>query len=156
MFGLLAVSVAADTLPSSDPIFSAVLTDLEGKPVSLAEYKGKLVVVNFWATWCAPCRTEIPYLEEGYKKYGPRGVVFLGAAVEDDPAFVKDFAKANGITYPLAMAGKEKGIALLQLLGNRIAGLPYTVVIDRHGGVLAVKRGILTPQRLQQILDPAL
>lgn len=145
---------AADAMPSSDPIFAAVLAGLDGKPVALAELKGKVVVLNFWATWCAPCRTEIPHLEDGHRKYGPRGVVFIGAAVEDNADSVRDFTKAYGITYAVAMAGKEKGIALLQSLNNKIAGLPYTVVLDRQGNVVAAKRGILTPARLQQILDP--
>lgn len=155
-FGLPGIASAADVLPPAGPIFAAAVNDLEGKPMSLTEFKGKVIVLNFWATWCAPCRKEIPALEEGYRKYGPRGVEFIGAAMEDDPAQIKAFASANGITYPLAIVGREKGIALLQALGNRIAGLPYTVVIDRQGVVVGVKRGVLTSQRLQQLLDPAL
>ncbi|MDD5329205.1 MAG: TlpA disulfide reductase family protein [Sulfuricella sp.] len=155
-FGLFSTPAAADALPAAEPVLTATLAGLDGKPLALAGLKGKVAVVNFWATWCTPCRTEIPALEDAYKKYGPRGVAFVGAAVEDDADLVREFAQANGITYPVAMAGKEKGIALLQALGNKIAGLPYTVVLDRQGNVLAVKRGILTPQRLQQILEPAL
>lgn len=147
---------AAAAMPSSDPVFAAVFAGLDGKPVALADLKGKVAVLNFWATWCAPCRTEIPHLEEGHRKYGPRGVVFVGAAVEDNADSVRDFAKVYGITYPVVMAGKDKGIALLQSLDNKIAGLPYTVVLDRQGNVVAAKRGILTPVRLQQILDPLL
>lgn len=168
VFGLWAVSAAvvgaeapakpivAEAMPSADPIFAAVLAGFDGKPVALAELKGKVVVLNFWATWCTPCRTEIPHLEDGHRKYGPRGVAFLGAAVEDNADSVRDFAKAYGITYPVAMAGKDKGIALLQSLNNKIAALPFTVVLDRQGNVVAAKRGILTPARLQQILDPLL
>jgi thiol-disulfide isomerase/thioredoxin len=148
--------VAAESMPSSDPIFAAVLADFDGQPVALAELKGKVVVLNFWATWCTPCRTEIPHLEEGHRKYGPRGVMFIGAAIEDNADSVRDFVKAYGITYPVAMAGKDKGITLLQAINNKIAGLPYTVVLDRQGNVVAAKRGILTPARLQQILDPLL
>ena len=159
MLSLIAgASIAAEieSMPSADPVFAATLADFDGKPVPLAELKGKLAVLNFWATWCGPCRIEIPHLVEAQEKYGPRGVVFMGAAVEDNADSVRDFGKAYGITYPVAMAGKEKGIALLRALGNKIAGLPFTIVLDRQGNIVAAKRGIMTPARLQQILDPLL
>lgn len=156
LMGSVALAAEIESMPSADPVFAATLADFDGKPVPLAELKGKLAVLNFWATWCGPCRTEIPHLVEAQEKYGPRGVVFLGAAVEDNADAVRDFGKANGITYPVAMAGKEQGIALLRALGNKIAGLPFTIVLDRQGNIVAAKRGIMTPARLQQILDPLL
>lgn len=165
VFGLMAgaglmagTSVAAEmgVMPSADPVFAATLTDFDGKPVPLAELKGKLVVLNFWATWCGPCRMEIPHLIEAQEKYGPRGIVFMGAAVEDNADSVRDFGKAYGITYTVVMAGKDQGIALLRALGNKIAGLPFTIVLDRQGNVVAAKRGIMTPALMQQILDPLL
>lgn len=159
VFGLMAgTSIAAETeaMPSADPVFAATLADFDGKPVPLAELKGKLVVLNFWATWCGPCRMEIPHLIEAQEKYGPRGIVFIGAAVEDNADSVRDFAKAYGISYTVAMAGKDQGIALLRALGNKIAGLPFTIVLDRQGNIVAAKRGIMTPALMQQILDPLL
>jgi thiol-disulfide isomerase/thioredoxin len=157
-FSLMAASVAAEieTMPSAAPVFAATLADFDGKPVPLAELKGKLVVLNFWATWCGPCRMEIPHLIEAQEKYGPHGIVFMGAAVEDNADSVRDFGKTYGINYTVAMAGKDQGIALLRALGNKIAGLPFTIVLDRQGNVIAIKRGIMTPARLQQILDPLL
>ena len=158
MILMAGASVAAeiDSMPSADPVFAATFADFDGKPVSLTELKGKLVVLNFWATWCGPCRMEIPHLVEAQEKYGPRGIVFMGAAVEDNAESVRDFGKAYGINYLVVMAGKDKGIALLRALGNKIAGLPYTIVLDRQGRIVAVKRGVMTPARLQQILDPLL
>lgn len=151
-------SVAAELqpMPSADPVFSATLSDFDGKPVPLAELKGKLLVLNFWATWCGPCRTEIPHLIEAEEKYAPRGVVFMGAAVEDNADSVRDFGKAYGINYTVVMAGKDQGIALLRALGNKIAGLPFTIVLDRKGNIVAAKRGIMTPVLMQQILEPLL
>lgn len=158
MILMAGASVAAeiDSMPSADPVFAATFADFDGKPVPLTELKGKLVVLNFWATWCGPCRMEIPHLVEAQEKYGPRGIVFMGAAVEDNAESVRDFGKAYGINYLVVMAGKDKGIALLRALGNKIAGLPYTIVLDRQGRIVAVKRGVMTPARLQQILDPLL
>lgn len=149
---------AADTsaMPSSEPIFAATLADMSGEPLPLSTLKGRVTVLNFWATWCTPCRNEIPHLIESYETYSPRGVIFLGAAVEDGTEAVQTFAKSYGMNFPLAIAGRERGIALLQALGNRIAGLPYTVVLDRHGNVVAVRRGVMTSDRLRQILDPLL
>lgn len=151
-------SVAAEIepMPSAAPVFAATLADFDGKPVPLAELRGKLVVLNFWATWCGPCRTEIPHLIQAQEKYGPRGIVFIGAAVEDNADSVRDFGRAYGINYIVAMAGKDKGIALLRALGNKIAGLPFTIVLDRQGNIVAAKRGIMTPALMQQILDPLL
>ncbi|MBU1690793.1 MAG: TlpA family protein disulfide reductase [Gammaproteobacteria bacterium] len=145
-----------ELMPSADPVFATTLADFDGRPVPLVELKGKLVVLNFWATWCGPCRTEIPHLIEAQEKYGPRGIVFMGAAVEDNADSVRDFGKAYGINYPVLMAGKEKGIALLRALGNKIAGLPFTIVLDRQGNIVAAKRGIMTPALLQKTLDPLL
>lgn len=157
LFSLAVVpAIAADTaaMPSAEPIFAATLADLGGKPVPLATLQGKVTVLNFWATWCTPCRNEIPHLVESFEKYSPRGVMFLGAAVEDDVETVQTFAKSYGMNFPLVMAGRDQGITLLQALGNRIAGLPFTVVLDRQGNVVAVRRGVMTSARLQQILDP--
>jgi thiol-disulfide isomerase/thioredoxin len=159
LLGLVAapvVTAETEVMPSSAPAFAATFKTLDGKPITLAEWKGRVVVLNFWATWCPPCRTEIPHLEAGRKKYASRGVVFIGAAIEDKADSVRDFAKAYDITYPVVMAGSDNGIALLQALGNKAAGLPFTMVLDRQGNVAAVKLGILTPVRLQQILDPLL
>lgn len=149
--------LAADAaLPAAEPIFAATLTDLEGRQVPLTTLRGKVTVLNFWATWCMPCRNEIPHLVESFDKYSPRGVAFLGAAVEDDVETVRAFAKSYGMNFPLVMAGRDQGIALLQSLGNKIAGLPFTVILDRQGNVVAVRRGVMTSSRLQQILDPLL
>ena len=155
---MVGASVAAEmqAMPSADPVFAATLADFDGKPVALAELKGKLVVLNFWATWCGPCRTEIPHLIEAQEKYGPRGIVFMGAAVEDNADSVRNFVKTYGITYTVVMAGTDQGIALLRALGNQIAGLPFTIVLDRQGNIVAAKRGIMTPALMQQILDPLL
>lgn len=156
---LWSLGALAGDAPNSDfstgvAIFAATLDDLDGKPVALADYRGKILVLNFWATWCPPCRKEIPDLVEIHNRYGGRGVALVGVAVEEK-ARVPDFVKANNINYRILL-GKDKGIELLQALGNKSAGLPYTVVLDRQGNAVFAKRGALTRERLEQVLDPLL
>jgi thiol-disulfide isomerase/thioredoxin len=145
---------AADNYPPSAPIFAATLDNLEGKPLPLADFRGKPLVLNFWATWCPPCRKEIPELIEFHKRHVSRGVTLIGITVEDQ-ARVAEFVAATPIPFPV-LVGRDKGIALLQALGNQSAGLPYTVVLDRQGNIVFIKRGALTRERLEQVIAPLL
>jgi peroxiredoxin len=147
-------SAAAEGFPSSEPVFAATFEDMEGRPVALAAYRGKPLVLNFWATWCPPCRKEIPELVEFHRRHAARGVALIGLAVEDR-ARLPEFIDANAINYPV-LAGRDKGVALLQALGNQSAGLPYTVVIDRQGNIVYTRRGTVTRERLEQVLEPLL
>lgn len=149
------LTVMAETGTSSAPLYAAAFTGMDGQPVSLAQLRGKVAVVNFWATWCPPCRKEMPDLVAAYAKNQDQGVAFIGIAVEDDTDLVKEFARAHEINFPLA-TGKEKGIALMQALGNSVAGLPYTLVLDSQGNIVATKRGPISPARLEQALQAAI
>jgi len=152
---LLVQSIQAADMPSPAPLYEASFNDLAGQPIALEQFKGKVAVVNFWATWCPPCRKEIPDLVEAHAQHRERGVAFLGIAVEDNRELVQDFARTYGINYPL-VAGKEQGIALMQALGNQAAGLPFTLVLDAQGNVVAAKRGAMNAARLEQALQAAL
>lgn len=145
---------AADGI-SSAPLYQASFNNLEGQPVALEQLRGKVAVVNFWATWCPPCRKEIPDLIEAQEQYRERGVAFLGIAVEDNNALVQDFARTYGINYP-QVSGKEQGIALMQKLGNQAAGLPFTLVLDAQGKIVDTRRGAMSAARLEQALQEAL
>ena len=102
------------------------LRDLKGNQVSLSALKGKPVVLNFWATWCLPCRAEIPYLEALYTKYKGQGLVILGANTETDYMKVKRFAQSR-ISYTVLLDGST------QAEGYEIRGIPCTYYIDRKG-----------------------
>lgn len=146
LFALLAVSASAEEMPAAAPLFTLTLNNAEDKPLQLASFKGKPLVVNFWARWCGPCRKEIPDLAEMHAKYKGKGLVVVGIAIED-PAnrdSVREFAKAYEMNYTLLVAGVEKGIELMQALGNPKSGLPFTVVIDRSGKVVAKKLGAMS------------
>jgi thiol-disulfide isomerase/thioredoxin len=131
---------------------SATLVDLAGKPRQAAEWDGRILVWNFWATWCAPCREEIPLLAVASEKYGPSGVEIVGIAV-DNAAKVREFSSSFHIPYPILIADAE-GLDLMRRLGNSSGGLPYTVVVDRQGGVVHRKLGALKPAELDAILGP--
>jgi peroxiredoxin len=133
-------TLAQADMPASEPLFAATLRDLDDKPAALANWRGKPLVVNFWARWCGPCRVEIPELNKARAKYKARGAEVLGIGLEDKPEAVREFAKAYEMDYPVLLA-KEQGIPLMQALGNTKAGLPFTLAIDRHGKVVYKKLG---------------
>lgn len=158
LFALLTVSASAEEMPAAAPLFALTLNNAEDKPLQLASLKGKPLVVNFWARWCGPCRKEIPDLAEMHAKYKGKGLVVVGIAIED-PAnrdSVREFAKAYEMNYTLLVAGVEKGIELMQALGNPKSGLPFTVVIDRSGKVVAKKLGAMSRADMEAAIGQVL
>lgn len=147
-------SVAESAGPSVEALFAASYPDLNGREQPLAQWRGKVLVVNFWAAWCPPCRTEIPDFIQLQDKYGKQGLQFVGIALDQkDP--VQAFADEIGINYPVLL-GKESAAEVARLAGNRLSGLPYTVVIDRQGSVIAGKIGGATLAELEPIIKPLL
>jgi len=159
LIGLLAVSGArADEPVNFFATPNVTFAQPGGGSLQIDSLKGRPTVVNFWATWCPPCREELPLLVKIHarydKKYGDK-VGFLGLAVEDNVEFVGEYARAYGLKYPIA-AGREPAIALMQALGNKQAGMPYTVVLDGEGRVIYAKRGLVKEKDLDQALAPLL
>jgi thiol-disulfide isomerase/thioredoxin len=120
-------------------MLAASFADAAGRPQSLGQFQGKLVVVNFWATWCAPCREEMPAFNRLQQRWSGRGVQFVGIANEA-PAKVHDFGTRLGIAYPLWTGGEEVG-ELSRRLGNRPGVLPHTVLLGPTGEVLETRVG---------------
>jgi thiol-disulfide isomerase/thioredoxin len=131
---------------------STILPDLSGQTRRLSDWQGRVLVCNFWATWCAPCREEIPLLMAAGAKYAPSGVQIVGIAV-DNGAKVRDYSRSLAISYPVLLA-EVSGLDLMRKLGNSVGGLPYTVVTDRQGNVVQRKLGALKQGELDGILDP--
>jgi thiol-disulfide isomerase/thioredoxin len=144
----------ADEMPSSAPLFATSLNDLDDKPVALERYRGKPLIVNFWARWCGPCRVEIPELIAIRQAHKGKLEV-LGIGIEDKADAAKEFARAYEMNYPLFVA-REKGIPLMQALGNTKGGLPFTIVIDRNGQVVQKKMGIMKKADLDAAAELAL
>ncbi len=149
-----ATLASAQEMPSSGPLFAATLNDLDDKPVALERYKGKPLIVNFWARWCGPCRAEIPELIK-FRNAHKGKIEVLGIGIEDKAEPAKEFAKAYDMDYPVFVA-KEQGIPLMQALGNTKAGLPYTLFIDRHGNVIQRKMGVVRKPDFDSVQDTLL
>lgn len=131
---------------------SANLVDLAGQPRKLSEWQGRILMCNFWATWCTPCREEIPLLMAARAKYASAGVEIVGIAI-DNSAKVRDFSTSFKISYPILLAEAD-GLDLMRKLGNSIGGLPYTIVADRQGNVVHRKLGAFKRADLDAILGP--
>lgn len=128
-----------------------VLTGLDGKPSKLADYRGKVVVLNFWGTFCSPCLKEVPEFVATQQKYQDKDVVVVGAAMDkNNNAVVKTFAKKYFINYPIIIATS----AMLQAYGVVVA--PATYLIDKQGRIAFRHVGALTRQQLEQHLKPLL
>jgi thiol-disulfide isomerase/thioredoxin len=131
---------------ASAELWSQPLRDAGGAPQTLAQWRGKLVVVNFWATWCAPCREEIPMFVKLQREYGERGLQFVGVAI-DDPAKVGPFVREFGINYPVLVGGLDAA-EWSRRLGNKAGGLPYTLIVGRDGTVRASHLGAIKEAEL--------
>jgi peroxiredoxin len=127
------------------------LSDLGGTPIRLGDLRGQVVVVNFWATWCPPCRVEAPALQAASQRYAQQGVIFLGVDQREDAATVQQFAAEFGLTYPLLLDTDGAVAAMYQVLG-----IPTTVFVDAQGVVAARHVGPLTEEQIAQYVDPLL
>lgn len=129
---------------------AAQFQDLEGRAQKLEEWRGKVLVVNFWATWCAPCREEIPVFVKLQEKYGRQGLQFVGIAI-DQVSKVQPFAAELGMNFPV-LIGSADAIELTRKLGNRASVLPFTVVLTRDGRVAAVEVGAMKEAQIEPFL----
>lgn len=135
-------------------LMAASLPDMEGKSQALAQWRGKVMVVNFWATWCPPCLEEIPAFVRMQEKLGNQGLQFVGIAV-DNRAKVREFAAKYRMNYPV-LIGEMDAIELARVAGNERGGLPFTVIVDRKGRLIGTELGGLNEQKLTAIIQPAM
>jgi len=120
-----------DAKPFTAQLLALTLPDTHGVMQPLRQWQGKLLVVNFWATWCAPCREEMPAFSQLQQKYAAKGVQFVGIAL-DSADKVIEYSRQRPATYPLLVANYAP-MPIMMGLGNSSAGLPFTVIVDREG-----------------------
>lgn len=134
------------------PLFK--LKDTQGKIRDVKEWDGQVLMINFWATWCPPCRKELPAFIEVQEKYKAKGFQIVGIALDEKQAVI-DFTDPMGINYPILLADQE-GIVLTKAYGNRLGVLPFTVIIDRKGNIVHRQRTELTFEQVEGMIKPLL
>jgi cytochrome c biogenesis protein CcmG/thiol:disulfide interchange protein DsbE len=127
--------------------FDFTLKDTNGKKVRLSDYKGKVILLNFWATWCGPCKLEIPAFVEAYRQYRDRGFVILGVLSEDDPSAddLRTFMATFRMNYPVFKENVELGDVF-----GPLWALPTSFVIDRHGSICVSHTGAVSKEMLER------
>ena len=124
-----------------------VLNDVDQRPHSVAEWDDRLLVVNFWATWCAPCREEIPVFVELQQLYRAQGLQFLGIAIDDAEA-VRRYIDSAKINYPV-LIGDQDAIDIAKQYGNLIGALPYTAIVDRNKEIVFTHQGAIHRDQIE-------
>lgn len=151
--------VAADDAATPDSIVGSrrpdfSLPDLEGRERHISEWDGRVLVINFWATWCPPCLKEIPEFVDLQSEYGDQGLQFVGIALQK-PADVVDFAREHGMNYP-NLAGELPVIRVAEAYGNTVGALPYTTVVDRQGTIVFARQGPVRGPEMEAVIEPLL
>jgi thiol-disulfide isomerase/thioredoxin len=136
---------------ASKLLLALELPAADGQPVAIGQWRGRPLVVNFWATWCAPCIEEMPELSELQGIYETAGLQILGLGV-DSPDNIRRFSRERPVDYPLLIAGAG-GSELARRFGNQSGGLPYTVVVDRSGRITSRILGRFDLAELREAID---
>jgi len=147
-FLVLAPAVRSGPQEENSPAPDFALADLAGKPLRLADFKGRLLLLNFWATWCPPCRAEIPDFISSYKEFREQGLAIVGISVDQlAPAELKTWVAKAGINYPVALVNE-------QILSDYRPGdlIPTTILIDRAGRIRYRHVGIMPKALLVRLL----
>ena len=153
----LAAGMAAQrwlAVNTPEPLPEPLLVDLAGRSHTLAEWRGRVVVLNFWATWCPPCRDEMPGFVQLQQEFEVKGLQFVGVAI-DDPGTVRKFLQQHPVNYPV-LVGDERAPAWADSLGNTMSFLPFSVVFDRDGHQVHAQIGLFRREQLLKVIAPVL
>ncbi len=147
---LLGPSMTSPPVHTSLPDFS--LPDLKDQPRRSGEWLGKVLVLNFWATWCPPCRKEMPAFIALQDEFGDQGLQVVGIAI-DEKTKVREYVEFLGVNYPILL-GENDAVQLSRDLGNRFRGLPFTAIFDRSGRITHIQAGEMTRSTLDTRIKP--
>jgi thiol-disulfide isomerase/thioredoxin len=152
VFSLVLIAMPGITFGQSTKAPALALKDLKGRTLRLSNYKGKVVLLNFWATWCPPCRAEMPDLIKMQRDYRNKGLQVIGITYPPEQVGeVRRFIRKLAVNYPVALGTKEN-----KTLFDESETLPVTIVIDRQGNVRERIEGILLPEEFEQKIKPLL
>ncbi len=143
---------------ASDPAIKAFFANswqtADGKPVDTAQWQGKVLVVNFWASWCPPCVEEMPTLDALQEEFKNQNVLFVGIGI-DSPSNIRQFLEMTPVSYPIVIGGLE-GSNLSKQMGNSQGALPYTIIINSQGKSTSSKLGKISEEELRKSIKSAL
>lgn len=158
------ISYGVDALPSQEmPVFIDVtgqrrpeftLPDVSGTLRHISEWDGKVIAINFWASWCLPCLEEIPQLVELQAHYGKEGFQVIGIALQKAEE-ITDFIRDHNMNYPV-LAGEMEVIPVAESFGNQLGALPFTAIIDPEGEIVYTKQGAVTSEEVIAVITPLL
>jgi len=132
------------------------LQSLDGKTIHLSDFRGKAVLLNFWATWCEPCKIEMPWFVELQKQYGPEGLEIVGVSMGDDtPGEVAKFAQTMGVDYPILVGKEAQRDSVADLYGG-VQFLPVSIYIDRDGKIVNKIFGLKSRSEIEDSIKKAL
>ena len=146
-------SFAPGGVPAGEPAPVFALKDLDGNEVNLTDQRGKVVLINFWATWCPPCREELPHIQRFHEQYRDKGLVVLAISTDRDKEKVRPFMEKHGYTFPVLFADGKVASAY------KVRGIPVVYLIDREGAVQLCKVGYAPggenrlEQQVEKLLD---
>ena len=140
--------------PSVKAFFANSWQTPDGKSINTSEWQGKVLVVNFWASWCPPCIEEMPTLDLLSQEYLQQNTLFVGIGI-DSPSNIREFLKSTPVSYPILIGGLE-GSNLSKQMGNTQGALPYTVIINSKGKATYTKLGKISENELRKVIKNAL
>lgn len=153
-YGVNAWRLSGADRGAAEAVLASQFADMEGRLQSLSQWQGKIIVVNFWATWCAPCREEIPGFIRLQEKYRAHGLQFVGIAI-DQRDKAQAFAQEFGMNYPVLLGGIDS-VEMSRQAGNRVGALPFTLILDRKGRIVGRELGGLKESKLDGMIKSLL